>query len=875
MLNKINLLLWTVLLSFGSLAAQESAVNLSPNEVKAYQTQCRQMMEYLQGTLNFLGDPSNPPAEKQIIINNSYLKIFQNDKVQIEGDLDAHRVVPIHKDVQAYLKDVVFFFKNVTFTFHVSRIVPMMAQNGRIYFKVTFNRNLKGITVDGDTVDNNQVRYVEINLDPEKNSLKIASIYTNKPNDDTEIQYWWNHLSPAWKNYFGKSIRVYDSLPLNKIVFFDNNSLVVEIQKVIPADSLQTDSTPSDALADSMLRITDSIAITSDTLSLENTSLLLQLIRHLRNSREIDISNNLDIENLAPVSEMDNLRTLNCAHTLIEDLTPLRSLSRLQILDITGCPVNTLEPLRYVSALREIDAAFTSVKKAKVLENLKNLEMLNLAHTRIDSLPNLRNLKNLRTLEMDATSLQNIDSLASLTRLTSLNIAKCPVKDFTPLAKLIALQSLNLDSTRITDLHPLRSLNALTILQINGTRVSDLLPIAQLPALKYIYCDNSGINNKAATAFNKINPKCQVIYNSQELEKWWKALPEAWKNIFIIHASLHQPVTKEQLHKLLLLKKLNLKDNTEIRSLKPLTMLIQLKELNVSRTAVSDLSPLASMRTLRRLDVSHTKVKSLEPLQKLKNLKVVNIENTTVSDLIPLSGNTNLNLILADSTRVKQKNVFTLKKYLPQCLVLYQSPQLKLWWNSLEKTWQEAFSQLLELDNPPTAEQLQRLVSLKKISISNHLDIENVEPLTVFARLETLKLDNTGVTDITPVAELKRLKELSVTNSPLWDISPLAGMKHLVILNLENTSVEDLYPLQGLHYLQKLNISGTNVRNLKPLAGLGNLRELVINNTRVNSLKYVMPLSRLTLLRCDHTMLREKKVESFKASHPKTKVIFY
>ena len=393
--------------------------------------------------------------------------------------------------------------------------------------------------------------------------------------------------------------------------------------------------------------------------------------------------------------------------------------------------------------------------------------------------------------------------------------------------------------------------------------------------MQYIYCDNSGIGFEAATAFNRKNPRCQVIYNSQKLEKWWSTLPAAWKDIFVRHAGLQKPVTKEQLHKLLLIKKLDLHGNTAIHSLQPLKMLIQLKELNISGTSVSGLEPLASVRTLRRLDVSHTKVRSLEPLQKLQNLQTINVENTDIRDLTPLSGNKRLKLIWADGTKVTGRNVASLRKKLPECLVLYQTPQLTLWWNNLEKPWQEIFTRQFDLDSPPAAEQLQKLVNSQKITISNHLDIDNAEPLAVFEQLQSLQLDNTGITDITPVVSLKNLKELSVTNSPLWDISPLGQMKQLEVLSLENTSVEDLSPLEKLHQLQKLNISGTKVKNLKPLSGLVNLRELVMNNTRVSTLKYIMPLSRLTLLRCDHTLLRTKKVENFKRSHPKTKVIFY
>ena len=874
MFHKINFFFWLAFLAAGSLMAQKQAVNLSPNEIAAYKTQCRQMMEYLEGTLNFLGNPANPPAEKEIIIDNSYLKIFQNDKVQIEGDLDAHRVVPIHKDVQAYLKDVVFFFKKVHFTFHITTIQPMLAQNGQVYFKITLNRTLDGISVEGDTVENNQLRYVEINLDPEQNSLKIASIYTTKPNDDIEIRYWWNHLSPAWKAYFGKAIRVFDSIPLDKILSFSDTSLVVEVKKAMPADSLQPDTTAL-ARADSLLPVHDSATWVPDTLVIKNSTLMTQLVRHLRHAREVDIAGNLDIANLDPLSEMDNLRSLNCAHTLIEDLTPLRTLSRLQQLDITGCPVESLEPLRYVSALREIDAAFTSVKKADVLVSFKNLETLNLSHTPVDTLPDMKNLVNLHVLELDATALQNIDSLAPLNHLTNLNLAKTPVKNFTPLRQLKALQSLNLDSTLITDLHPLSTLDSLTILQINGTHVSNLLPLVALPALRYIYCDNSGVGFKAASAFNRQNPRCQVIYNSQKLEKWWATLPTAWKDIFITHAGLRKPVTKEQLHKLLLIKKLDLHGNKSIHSLVPLKMLIQLTELDISGTSIADLSPLADIRTLRRLNISHTKITSAEPLAKLRDLQTLNMEYTGIHDLLPLAGDNRLKLIRADGTPLKQQNVLALQKKLPHCLVLYQTPQLKLWWNNLEKTWQDVFVRQAGLDHPPTAEQLQQLVNSEKLSVANHLDIENAEPLVVFVRLKTLRLDNTGITDITPLATLKNLVSLSVTNGPLWDISPLATMKQLKSLSLENTSVEDLSPLESLHQLQKLNISGTRVKTLKPLSGLANLRELVMNNTRVNTLKFIMPLTQLTLLRCDHTLLRYKKVDAFKRSHPKTKVIFY
>jgi len=131
MFYKISLIFIFALFSFQQdTFAQAKSPNLSPEEVETYQNQCRQMMHYLEGTLNFLGQPENLPSEKEIILNSSYLKIFKDNKVQIEDDLDENREVSFRKDVQAYLKDVVFFYKKVKFNLHITSITPGVNENG-------------------------------------------------------------------------------------------------------------------------------------------------------------------------------------------------------------------------------------------------------------------------------------------------------------------------------------------------------------------------------------------------------------------------------------------------------------------------------------------------------------------------------------------------------------------------------------------------------------------------------------------------------------------------------------------------------------------------------------------------------------------------
>lgn len=879
MFNKINALILVFLFVVHGLYAAEKTIKLSPAEIEAYKTQCEQMVAYLTGTLNFLGNPDNPPSEKEIIINSSYLKIFRDDKVQIEGDLVQHRAVPLNKNVQAYMKDVVFFFKRVHFSVHINSIDPMVNPEGQIFFKVSLNRNLQGITVNNDTVDNNEQRYIEINLNAAKNELKIASIYTHIPNENSELQYWWNQLSTGWKNYFGQSIIVYDTLPFSHVISFTDTSLVTVRQ--VPVISIDTLSNP-----DSLKPMTETLSLDTtwvqdtlfrtvpDTINVD-TRLLFQVLQYIRKIRTVNISGNLNINNLNPLSELPNLTYLNASHTLIDDLTPLRSLNRLENLNVSGCPVKNLEPLRYASSLHDIDASYTSIRKMEVLGDLKNLETINLSDTQIDSVKNLHNLSNLRTLELAGTPIHDIDSLVTLTKLVTLNLDQDHIENFTPLSFLSGLQNLDLDSTNIIDLNPLKNLNSLSVLRINNTGVNNLMPLAGLNNLKYIYCDNSGISSEEADEFTKKNPESQVIYNSQKLKSWWDHLSQVWKNVFKIYLPQKGAITKVELHRLMRLDTLNLANNKNIHTLSPLAILSQLRKLNLSGTSIRNLAPLTSMSGLRYLNISHTEVKNLQPLEKLRGLKQINLEYTAVKNLLPLENNSNLALVYADNTRVGNKEMLALKSELPQILVIYQTPWLRYWWNHLSKPWRSVFSKQAELSQTPTRKQLQKLVNLEKINIDNPGPLSSLGALKVFISLTWLSVNNSNLTNIMPLSVLKNITTLRFTNSPLSDISILSGFSGLKALNLKNTGIENLYPLQNLRHLQTLNLSGTRVKTLKPLQGIKSLQTLIINNTRIRKLKFIMGLPNLKLLRCDHTSISPKQVDQFKEKHPGTRVIFY
>ena len=75
------------------------------------------LVDFYEYMLNTVGAEKTPVRDKEVIITESFKKIFENENVQIEDDLIPDRKVITNKNVSAYLRDVDFFFKDITFDF--------------------------------------------------------------------------------------------------------------------------------------------------------------------------------------------------------------------------------------------------------------------------------------------------------------------------------------------------------------------------------------------------------------------------------------------------------------------------------------------------------------------------------------------------------------------------------------------------------------------------------------------------------------------------------------------------------------------------------------------------------------------------------------
>ena len=860
----------------GNNIAQNDSI-LTAEEINSYSVQSKQLVSYLEGTLNFLGDSDELPSDKDIIFNESFLKVFASDKVQVEDDLDENREMPLNKDVQAYLKDIDFFYKNVNFTLDVEKIEQLVTDSGIIVFKLTLNRHLEGITVNNDTVDNNQLRYIEINLDPLKRDLKIASIYTTKIREKEELRYWWNDMSAEWKNYFGKSVIVFDTLPFKNIIWFSDSSLVSEKWKeVITIDTIHVNVNDSLLLSDDNMVIkTDTVfSLIPDTI-IVNTSTIFRLLKSFRKINFIDLSNNLTISNLIPLSELTELKEINISNTLIDDLTPIRNLNKLEVFNCSGTPMSNIEPLRYTTAIKELNCSDTPIENVRVIANLRELTELDLSNTSISQLNALSALTNLTHLKISGTKISDLTPLKNLKRLSDLNLSNTQLQNLTSIDSLTSVQNINIDSTNIVSLNSLSNFSKLTVLQANHTAIADLSPLNHHPSLKVIYCDNSNVTMNEANGFMDSNPQCLVIYNSQELINWWNGLTVEWKDILGAKCNLSLPITKEKLHQLINQTSITVAFNRNIRSAEPLLMLHRLEELDIQHTSISNLAPLSGLNNLEILNLNNTKVNTLSPLSLLHNLKQISFENTEIDVLAPLSNSHSIENIYCDNSKITEEEAINFKNLHNTCLIVYQSLKLRMWWDNLDGEWQQMFRNQFSLALNPSNEELQELVDLTELVIINNLSINNLNPLHIFTRLEELTVTKTSITDLSPVLSLTGLKKLNISSNPVFELGSISNLTNLSELAIENTSVEDLEPVSGLENLVSLNIAGTRIKTLKYIQNLNNLEKLYINNTRVKSIKPLMTLSKLELLQCYNTSIKKSKIYEFKALHTKAEVVYY
>lgn len=772
----------------------------------------RDIVAVLEYMLNMLGSNSTPSRDKDVLVTESYSKIFRDTKVQVEDDLDEQRNVITNKDIVPYLKDVDFFFDDAHFEFTIDKIEEGTTGSSTFY-KVHTKRNLKGTTSDGQVVNKTIPRYIEINYDPAAQDLKIVSIYTNEFDEKRALANWWTELSYEWKSYFKKKLNLQDSVSL------------ADIKKIISLES-------------------------------------------------IDINNNNYIQDIEPLAQLSNLRYLNLAGTKIKDLSPLRNQTMLTELILSYTRVQDITPLKYASNLKRLSLDYSAVYSIDVIAKMPLLQQVTLAHTEVDDFSSLALLNQLADVNLKKTKLLDVSVIQHLSEISTLNLSGTAIRDLTPLAKLHKLAILEIDSTSIKSLAPLSNAESLVTLHANNTAISDLSPLLKLPRLEKIYCDKAGVTKETADAFMNARHGTLVIYNSEDLKIWWQELSPEWQTILKESSKITSDApTKEELAAITNIDKLNLQGNSSIKSLNAISKLHKLRELNAGQTGITDLTPLRDNTDLTYLNIDETEVHDLSPISGLLKLTALHADKSKIESIAPLSNLKNLKKLYADQTILHDITALEFLEQNPTCLLIYKTIHLNRWWANLSEPWKEVFKKHMGTDTTTSRENLHQLTAVRRFEFSNPA-VTDLSALSEFVQLKELHFSGTAIREIPPLENIYSLKSLHATSSPLQKIDALSKYILLEDLDISNTPLDDLKIIGSLKSLRNLNCAGTQVKRLNALEGLKSLENLDCSNTNVSNLDPVL-YTPLKTLKCYNTKISKREIEAFKNINKGCEVVYY
>jgi Leucine-rich repeat (LRR) protein len=851
--------------------AQTRNQPLSASDIQRYEQDAATMISFLEFTFNTIGNPEIPVREKDIIINESWEKMFVDDEVQIEDDLDENRDVPLNKEVQAYLKDIDFFFRQVSFTFTIEDIEHMVNEENQLFFKITMDRHLQGITISGDTISSNRLRYVEINLDDDDKDLKIASIYTTKLNEKEELRRWWIELPEVWRNLLGERAIIKDTLRMSHVLYYNDSLAMLDyvLQRRISRDTLTI-------FEKDTLRISLSSEGTISAGMIDRQLLRIILIDTL------NISGMKQITSLEPLVNLSKIKQLDVSHTPVDDLMPARNLTQLEYLNISFTLIDDLEPLRYLTKLRELVINNTGLRNMQPVANFVELTRLNMSNTRVESLGPVAGLSRLSDLDISGSPVNDLAPAGSLKALARFDFSETVISDISPLETLQQLYLLRFERTPVSDLRPLGKLQNLSLLFIDHTPVSSLAPLNNLPRLSNIYCDQTRVTRAEAVRFMDANPQVLVIYESAELVHWWKDMPEEWKEVFSDKVADFDNPTKEELHDVTRIRKLHVAENASLQTLDPVVNMPMITELHIQGTSIVDLTPVKYLADLRELNLSNTGVADLGPVSNLTKLSKLSFDNTSVSSVEPLMQLNELQTVYCDQSPVDTSEIVQLMIKHPDCLVVYQTGELQEWWNALPDVWQLLAENMVSPGEDPNREQLQVLANMRVVDLNaspemarRSLEIASLDHLKKMILMEELRFTNTRVTSLEPLRGMHTLRVLISPNNPVETLEPLTEVRNLEVLDIQNTPVSRLEFLSPLDNLHRLNCAGTQIRNLKGLEYLVSLEHLDCFNTRIRNLKPVEELPQLKLVRCYNTRISQRRINKFREQRPAVEVVHY
>lgn len=379
----------------------------------------------------------------------------------------------------------------------------------------------------------------------------------------------------------------------------------------------------------------------------------LDFLSSLKKLSSLDLSNN-KISDISPLKKLSSIRTLHLDGNEIKDFSPLYGLDSLSMLTIGDMDIKQSQLKKLKEELPDCIIYSDDAKEdvieiklgGKTFDN--NVTELDLSGCDVHDISLLSVCTKLKKLDLSDNSISDISALVDIPELAELDLSNNRISDISPLMSVSKLTYLNLAGNRIKSVAALQDLTSLTELNLSSNELGGIAAVGRLTNLKTLWLDDTGLKDASLEELYGLKnlKKLSIKDNSELSEAAVTTLQKKLSGCTISHSELKREIV-----------------------LGGKSFACDAETVEANGLGLSDISKASGFSNVKHLDLSNNSISRLSPLSQLKTLETLDLSNNRISDVSALTSLKNLKQLWLGGNSISADQLQSLKAALPNCYI--------------------------------------------------------------------------------------------------------------------------------------------------------------------------------------------------------------
>ena len=398
---------------------------------------------------------------------------------------------------------------------------------------------------------------------------------------------------------------------------YDSGKIVVICGEQYDVETTVLDLSGKGAGSAALKDIAKLTELTSLKLS-DNKISELDFLSSLKKLSSLDLSNN-KISDISPLKKLSSIRTLHLDGNEIKDFSPLYGLDSLSMLTIGDMDIKQSQLKKLKEELPDCIIYSDDAKEdvieiklgGKTFDN--NVTELDLSGCDVHDISLLSVCTKLKKLDLSDNSISDISALVDIPELAELDLSNNRISDISPLMSVSKLTYLNLAGNRIKSVAALQDLTSLTELNLSSNELGGIAAVGRLTNLKTLWMDDTGLRDASLEELYGLKnlKKLSIKDNSELSEAAVTTLQKKLSGCTISHSELKREIV-----------------------LGGKSFACDAETVEANGLGLSDISKVSGFSNVKHLDLSNNSISRLSPLSQLKTLETLDLSNNRISDVI-------------------------------------------------------------------------------------------------------------------------------------------------------------------------------------------------------------------------------------------------